>query len=62
MMIELHDRIRNMLDGRNFAVVNKDGSPHTSEVWGDGDDDALVFTTTARRRKGAISPAIPASA
>lgn len=56
-MTELHERIRNMLDGRDFAVgsaVNKDGSPHRSEVWVDGHDDALVFTTTARRRTGAI--------
>lgn len=44
-----------MLDDNNFAVVatvNEDGSPHTSVVWVDRDDDALVFTTTARRRKG----------
>ncbi|PXX61686.1 PPOX class probable F420-dependent enzyme [Nocardia tenerifensis] len=44
-----------MLDGKNFAVVatvNEDGSPHTSVVWVDRDDDALVFSTTAGRRKG----------
>lgn len=44
-----------MLDGKNFAVVatlNADGSPHTSVVWVDRDDDALVFTTTAQRRNG----------
>ncbi|WP_216914097.1 PPOX class F420-dependent oxidoreductase [Nocardia noduli] len=54
-MTELPDHIRNMLDDNNFAVVatvNEDGSPHTSVVWVDRDDDALVFTTTARRRKG----------
>ncbi|WP_246003025.1 PPOX class F420-dependent oxidoreductase [Nocardia tenerifensis] len=54
-MTELQERMRNMLDGKNFAVVatvNEDGSPHTSVVWVDRDDDALVFSTTAGRRKG----------
>lgn len=47
--------MRNILDGKNFAVVatlNADGSPHTSVVWVDRDDDAVVFSTTAQRRKG----------
>ncbi|MGV9836751.1 PPOX class F420-dependent oxidoreductase [Nocardia niigatensis] len=54
-MTELHEHMRNMLDGRNFAVVatmNEDGSPHTSVIWVDRDGDTLVFTTTAQRRKG----------
>ncbi|MFE6862437.1 PPOX class F420-dependent oxidoreductase [Nocardia sp. NPDC057668] len=54
-MTELPENLRNMLDGKNFAVVatlNADGSPHTSVVWVDHDDDAVVFTTTAQRRKG----------
>lgn len=54
-MTELPENLRNMLDGKNFAVVatlNEDGSPQTSVVWVDREDDALVFTTTDRRRKG----------
>ncbi|KAA8884527.1 PPOX class F420-dependent oxidoreductase [Nocardia colli] len=55
MVGELPEHVRNMLDGKNFAVVatvNADGSPHTSVIWVDRDDDALVFSTTAQRRKG----------
>ncbi|WP_433565675.1 PPOX class F420-dependent oxidoreductase [Nocardia sp. CA-151230] len=55
MVTELHEHMRNMLDGKNFAVVttvDEDGSPHTSVVWVDRDDDALVLSTTAQRRKG----------
>ncbi|MFE3230037.1 pyridoxamine 5'-phosphate oxidase family protein [Nocardia sp. NPDC059228] len=54
-MAELQEHMRNMLDGKNFAVVataNEDGSPHTSAVWVDRDDDAPVFSTTAQRRTG----------
>ena len=43
-----------MVDGRNFAVVatvNPDGSPQTSVVWVGLDGDAVVFSTTAARRK-----------
>ncbi|MET8431057.1 PPOX class F420-dependent oxidoreductase [Nocardia sp. NPDC004860] len=54
-MNELQEHIRNMLDGKNFAVVatvNEDGSPHTSVVWVDRDDDGPMFSTTAQRRTG----------
>ncbi|MEU8898819.1 PPOX class F420-dependent oxidoreductase [Nocardia sp. NPDC048505] len=54
-MTEISENVRKLLDGKNFGVVatmNADGSPHTSVIWVDREGDALVFTTTAQRRKG----------
>jgi PPOX class probable F420-dependent enzyme len=48
------DSARQLVDGRNFAVVatlNPDGSPQTSVVWVGLDGDAVVFSSTANRRK-----------
>jgi PPOX class probable F420-dependent enzyme len=48
------EAIRRLLDGQNFATVatlNPDGGPHTSVVWIAVDGDAVVFSTTANRRK-----------
>lgn len=45
---------REILDGRNFAVVatvNADGGPQSSVVWYKREDDTVVFSTTAGRRK-----------
>lgn len=50
----LDDATRQLVDGTNFAVVattNPDGSPQTSVVWVGLDGDAVVFSTTAARRK-----------
>lgn len=50
----LDDRTRQLVDGRNFAVVatvNPDGSPQTSVIWVGLDGDTVVFSTTAGRKK-----------
>jgi PPOX class probable F420-dependent enzyme len=48
------DRVKELLDGRSFAVLatlNPDGTPQTSVIWVARDGDALIFTTHDRRRK-----------
>jgi PPOX class probable F420-dependent enzyme len=53
-MAPFDDATRALLDGRNFATVatlNPDGSPQSSVVWFKRDGDAVLFSTTARRRK-----------
>jgi PPOX class probable F420-dependent enzyme len=50
----LDDRIKELLDGRAFAVLatlNPDGTPQTSVIWVARDGDALVFTTHDGRQK-----------
>jgi PPOX class probable F420-dependent enzyme len=50
----LDDRTRQLVDGRNFAVVatvNPDGSPQTSVIWVGLDGDAVIFSTIAGRKK-----------
>jgi PPOX class probable F420-dependent enzyme len=50
----LDDRVKELLDGRAFAVLatlNPDGTPQTSVIWVARDGDALVFTTHDRRQK-----------
>jgi PPOX class probable F420-dependent enzyme len=50
----LDDRVRELLDGRSFAVLatlNPDGAPQTSVIWAARDDDVLIFTTHDQRRK-----------
>lgn len=45
---------REILDGRNFAVVatvNPDGGPQSSVIWYKREGDTLVFSTTDGRRK-----------
>ncbi|RKT06512.1 PPOX class probable F420-dependent enzyme [Streptomyces sp. 3211.6] len=52
--VELDAGVRELLDGRNFAVVatlNPDGGPQTSVVWAGRRGDAVVFSTTAGRKK-----------
>ncbi len=50
----LDDRVRELLDGRSFAVLatlNPDGTPQTSVIWAARDDDVVIFTTHDQRRK-----------
>jgi PPOX class probable F420-dependent enzyme len=50
----LDDRVKDLLDGRPFAVLatlNPDGTPQTSVIWVARDGDVLVFTTHDQRRK-----------
>jgi PPOX class probable F420-dependent enzyme len=50
----LNDKVRKLVDGRNFAVVattNADGSPQSSVVWITRDGDDVLFVTVRGRRK-----------
>ena len=50
----LDDATRQLLDGRNFAVIasiGADGGPHSSVVWIDRDGDTLLFSVTADKQK-----------
>jgi PPOX class probable F420-dependent enzyme len=50
----LDRRVKELLDGRAFAVLatlNPDGTPQTSVIWVARDGDTLVFTTHDRRQK-----------
>ncbi|MDT0265851.1 PPOX class F420-dependent oxidoreductase [Streptomyces sp. DSM 44915] len=52
--VKLDATVRELVEGRNFAVVatlNPDGGPQTSVVWVGIERDAVVFSTTAGRRK-----------
>lgn len=52
--VALDAAVRELIDGRNFAVVatlNPDGGPQTSVVWVGRQQDAVVFSTTAGRKK-----------
>ncbi|MGW1813767.1 PPOX class F420-dependent oxidoreductase [Streptomyces sp. NPDC002125] len=52
--VELGVQARELVDGRNFAVVatlNPDGGPQTSVVWVGRQQDAVLFSTTAGRKK-----------
>jgi PPOX class probable F420-dependent enzyme len=52
--MDLDDRVKELLDGRPFAVLatlNPDGTPQTSVIWVARDGDELVFTTHDQRRK-----------
>ena len=54
MGIALNDEIRRLLDGRHFAVLatlNPDGGPQTSAMWVGREDDEVLFSTVAGRRK-----------
>jgi PPOX class probable F420-dependent enzyme len=54
MGLTLSDKTRDLLDGRNYAVlatVQPDGSPHTSVMWVGRDGDDLLFSTVEGRRK-----------
>jgi PPOX class probable F420-dependent enzyme len=50
----LDEQVRELLDGRAFAVLatlNSDGTPQTSVIWAARDGDALIFTTHDQRQK-----------
>src|SRR5258706_14644904 len=52
--LSLNDRIRNVLDRKNFASVatlNPDGAPQASIVWVLRDGDAVLFSVTSKRQK-----------
>ncbi|HST85511.1 MAG TPA: PPOX class F420-dependent oxidoreductase [Kineosporiaceae bacterium] len=54
MGLTLSDSTRELLDGRNYAVlatIQPDGSPHTSVMWVGRDGDDLLFSTVEGRRK-----------
>jgi PPOX class probable F420-dependent enzyme len=54
MGIELSESARDLIDGRNYAVlatVNPDGSPHTSVMWIGRDGNDLLMSTVQGRRK-----------
>ena len=54
MGIALNDETRRLLDGRHFAVLatlNPDGGPQTSAMWVGREDDEVLFSTVAGRRK-----------
>ncbi|MFD7513929.1 PPOX class F420-dependent oxidoreductase [Streptomyces niveus] len=62
MTIPLSDAARKILDGRNPAVlctINPDGSPQSSVVWVGVDDDDLVVSSEAGRRKVTNAAAEP---
>jgi PPOX class probable F420-dependent enzyme len=50
----LDDNVKELLDGRSFAVLatlNSDGTPQTSTIWVSRDGEVLIFTTHNRRQK-----------
>jgi PPOX class probable F420-dependent enzyme len=50
----LDEQVRQLLDGRPFAVLatlNSDGTPQTSVIWVARDGDVLIFTTHDQRQK-----------
>jgi PPOX class probable F420-dependent enzyme len=54
MTVALNDAVKKIIDGLNPAVlgtVNPDGSPQTSVVWVGRDEDTLLISTAAGRRK-----------
>ena len=54
MAFTLNDETRRLLDGRHYAVlatINPDGGPQTSAMWVGREDDEVLFSTVAGRRK-----------
>ncbi len=54
MAVAFDEKTKALLDGTNFgtvATLNPDGSPQTSVVWLDRDEDAVVFSVTDDKRK-----------
>src|SRR5713101_8146223 len=53
-MAELPDNVRACLDGMHLAVIgstNSDGSPHTTALWYELRDDAIIVNTAVTSRK-----------
>ncbi|MFI8997006.1 PPOX class F420-dependent oxidoreductase [Streptomyces sp. NPDC053542] len=56
MAVELSEALKKVLDSPvlvTVATIQPDGSPQLSPVWVKRDGDALLFSTTAERRKAA---------
>jgi PPOX class probable F420-dependent enzyme len=54
MSVHLDDDIRALIDARTMATlstVNPDGSPQSTVVWIDRDDDTLLVSVVSHRRK-----------
>ena len=54
MAITLPDRLKDMLDGPNFAhlaTVDDDGAPHVTTMWVGRDGDHIIFNTAEGRKK-----------
>jgi hypothetical protein len=52
--LTLNERVRQVLDGRNFASIatlNADGGPQSSIVWMDRDGDTVLFSTTSKQKE-----------
>jgi PPOX class probable F420-dependent enzyme len=55
MAIPIPDKIRHIVDGRNFAhlaTVMSDGSPHSAPVWIGREGDRLIVCTDENSVKG----------
>ena len=53
-MPKLDDRVRKLLEGKNFVfigTINEDGSPHLTPVWVDTDGDNVLVNTATGRKK-----------
>ncbi|MGH9917755.1 MAG: PPOX class F420-dependent oxidoreductase [Nitrososphaerales archaeon] len=53
-MPKLEDKVRKLLEGRNFvfiATINKDGTPHLTPVWVDTDGQNVLINTATGRKK-----------
>jgi PPOX class probable F420-dependent enzyme len=65
--VTLPDRVRELVDGRNFAhvaTVRADGSPDVVPVWIGREDDLLVFftqTTSSKARNLELDPRVAIS-
>jgi PPOX class probable F420-dependent enzyme len=54
--VTLDDKVRALLDGKNFAVLSTlepDGTPHSTVVWAKRDGDHILFALPKSRRKTA---------
>jgi PPOX class probable F420-dependent enzyme len=53
-MADIADNVRAFLDGTHLAVIgstNSDGSPHTTALWYELRDDAIIMNTGVKSRK-----------
>ncbi|MDE1827877.1 MAG: PPOX class F420-dependent oxidoreductase [Candidatus Micrarchaeota archaeon] len=53
-MVQLSDKVRELIDGKNFAhiaTIMKDGSPQVTTVWIDRDGDTILINTAEGRVK-----------
>ena len=53
-MVELSERAKKLLEGKNFAfvaTVNKDGTPQLTPTWVDTDGEYVIVNTALGRQK-----------